>query len=110
MTDILHPTNAAWNEDEATGQRIPKEYMGMPQALPPLGGWTKTWRDFPADREKIVGHALEAMQANVRMYERHVKDDPRNPYFADWLDHSRDDLAKLKAWMNQRAACAQAAE
>lgn len=76
----------------------------LPQDLPPLGRWTKQWRDFPCDQEKFVGFALDAMKANVAMYERHVASDPENEIFAAWLTRSRDDLEKLELWLEQRRA------
>ena len=98
----MKPANGAWNEDEATGQRIPKEYMGQQFAAPPLGRWTLEWVRNGFARKQIEQFGLEALRANVRMYERHVADDPSNEVFQDWLKRCRQDLVALEAWMARR--------
>lgn len=90
--------NTGFQEDPATGDRIPPEYMGMAMDAPPLGGWTKQWIEHPHDHEAIQRMALEDMQASVKMWERAV-DDGGNEYCQEWLKRSREDLAKLEAWL-----------
>lgn len=95
---MKHSANTGFNEDPATGERIPREPAGMIMGLPPLGAWTKQWRDFPCDRERIVRMATEDMQANVKMWERAVADGG-NEYVREWLKRSREDLARLEVWL-----------
>ena len=98
----MKSANGAWNEDEVTGQRIPKEYMGQQSSAPPLGRWTLEWVRNGFARKEIEEIGLEALRANVRMYEGHVARDPSNEEYPLWLERCRQDLNVLEAWMDRR--------